>query len=135
MYQELDDTKAHVHRVLDSYDVLGGPSTFNVVWTSQKFHDQNPKIYAAFLVALQTADDLIKNHPKQAALLYIKGENSKLSPAFIKKILRDPENNFTEVPQNVMKYATFLHKTGMIANEPATWSDLFFPEIRSLPGS
>jgi NitT/TauT family transport system substrate-binding protein len=41
MYQELEDPRAH--RVLSSYDVLGGPHTFNVVWTTQRFHDANPK--------------------------------------------------------------------------------------------
>jgi NitT/TauT family transport system substrate-binding protein len=46
-YLELQDKAAH--RVLSSYDVLGGPHTFNVVWTTQKFHDDNPKVYAAFL--------------------------------------------------------------------------------------
>src|SRR6201999_3777534 len=30
MYQELADSR--VRKVLDSYDVLGGPHTFNVVW-------------------------------------------------------------------------------------------------------
>src|SRR5882672_4329227 len=39
--QELEDKR--VHRLLNSYDVLGGPATFNVVWTPKKFHDDNPK--------------------------------------------------------------------------------------------
>ncbi len=133
MYQELEDPR--VHRVLDSYDVLGGPSTFNVVWTSQKFHDDNPKTVAAFLAALKEADAFIEKDPKAAAEIYIKGENSKLSPAFIEKILRDPENHFTLAPQNTMKYALFMHKIGMIATAPAKWSDMFFPEAASLPGS
>ena len=46
MYQELEDKR--VHKVLDSYDVLGGPHTFNVVWTTRKFHDDNKQVEAAF---------------------------------------------------------------------------------------
>src|SRR6266436_1570797 len=38
-YQELEDKR--VHRLLSSYEVLGGPATFNVVWTQKKFHDDN----------------------------------------------------------------------------------------------
>ena len=44
-----------IHTVLNSYDVLGGPATFNVVWTTAKFHDENPKVYAAFVKALDEA--------------------------------------------------------------------------------
>src|SRR5262249_23110646 len=35
MYQELDDKR--VRKVVDSYDVLGGPHTFNAVWATAKF--------------------------------------------------------------------------------------------------
>ena len=52
-YQELDDQR--VRKVLDSYDVLGGPHTFNVVWASPSFHDENPKMVKAFVAALDEA--------------------------------------------------------------------------------
>src|SRR5262249_55069287 len=35
MYQELADKR--VRKILDSYDVLGGPHTFNSVWTTSRF--------------------------------------------------------------------------------------------------
>ncbi len=41
-----------VHRVLNSYDILGGKATFNLVWTTRAFHDANPKAYAAFLAGV-----------------------------------------------------------------------------------
>jgi sulfonate transport system substrate-binding protein len=133
MYQELQDPR--VHRVLNSYDVLGGPHTFNVVWTTERFHDANPKTYAAFLAALDQAMALIKSDPKRAAAIYIDEEKSKLAPDFVEKMLHDPENVFTATPQNVMKYATFMKKVGAIDAAPADWKELFFPEIQNLPGS
>jgi NitT/TauT family transport system substrate-binding protein len=133
MYQELDDPRAHL--VLNSYDVLGGPHTFNLVWTSARFHDANPKTYAAFLTALEQAMALIKSDPHRAAAIYIEEEQSKLAPAFVEKMLRDPENVFTTTPQGIMKYATFMRKVGTMGAAPATWKDLFFPEIHDLPGS
>ena len=45
-YQELQNP--NVHKVLSSYDVLGGQATFNVLYTTEKFHDENPKTYKAF---------------------------------------------------------------------------------------
>jgi NitT/TauT family transport system substrate-binding protein len=34
-----------------------------------------------------------------------------------------------------MVYAEFLHKIGRLKNKPASWKDLFFPEIHDLKGS
>ena len=132
-YQELADKR--MHRVLNSYDVLDGPHTFNVIWSTRKFHDENPRVYMAFLAALEQAMRLIKEDPAHAAAIYIEEEKSKLSPEFVEKMIRDPENAFTTVPQNVMKYADFMQKTGAIGVAPKLWSDLFFPEIRAGGGS
>jgi NitT/TauT family transport system substrate-binding protein len=132
-YQELEDKR--VHRVLNSYEVLGGPSTFNCVWTTTKFHDQNPKLYRAFVAALEDAMTFINGDKHAAAELWVNAEKSKLPVAFIEKIIKDPENVFTTVPQNVMKYAEFMHKTGAIKELPASWTDVFFPEIHGKSGS
>jgi NitT/TauT family transport system substrate-binding protein len=133
MYQELDD--ARVHRVLSSYEVLGGPSTFNLVWTTSKFHDQNPKLYRAFLAALEEAMAFISADKRGAAELWAGAEKSKLPLPFIEKIVKDPENSFTTTPQNIMKYAEFMLKVGSIKEKPASWKDMFFPEIHGKSGS
>src|SRR5438105_13150900 len=44
-----------LHKALNSHDVLGGPATFNVVWTTSKFRVENPRIYGAFVKALGQA--------------------------------------------------------------------------------
>ncbi|HEX2116910.1 MAG TPA: ABC transporter substrate-binding protein, partial [Alphaproteobacteria bacterium] len=132
-YQQLED--ARVKRVLNSYEVLGGPATFNTIWTTSAFRDKNPMTYKAFLAALEEAMGLINSNKKEIAMLWIKAENSKLPLDFVEKILNDPENVFTTTPQNVMKYAEFMHKVGSIKEKPATWRDMFFPEIHDKQGS
>ncbi len=133
MYQELEDPR--VHRVLSSYEVLGGPSTFNLVWTTTKFHDQNPRLYRAFVAALEEAMTSINGDKHAAAELWIAAEKSRLPLPFVEKILADPENVFTTTPQNVMKYAEFMHKVGSIKDRPGSWADVFFPEIHGKSGS
>src|SRR5712692_1908478 len=54
-YQEL--AKSGVRTVISSYDILGGPSTFNVVWSTSKFRDANPKAFAAFVAAFEEANN------------------------------------------------------------------------------
>lgn len=133
MYQELENPR--VHKVLSSYDVLGGPSTFNVVWSTKKFHDANPKVSQAFVRALEDAMTLIKEKPRQAAEIYIAEEKSNLPLEFVEKIIRDPENVFTTQPQNIMKYANFMQKNGTVKNKPSRWEDMFFDNIHGGSGS
>jgi NitT/TauT family transport system substrate-binding protein len=133
MYQELADPR--VHRVVNSFDVLGGPATFNVVWAAKKFHDANPLVNRAFLAALGDAVELIKTDPHRAAEIYLKAEPQKMSLEYVEQMLKDPENIFTMVPQNTMKYADFMARIGVMENRPQSWQDLFFPEIHDLPGS
>ena len=53
----------------------------------------------------------------------------------IYKILNDPEIEYTTTPKNVMKYVDFLHKVGTLKAKPASWKEMFFPEVHHLPGS
>jgi len=39
--------------VLNSYDIMGGPNTFLMVWTTSKFRSENPRTYKAVLNALR----------------------------------------------------------------------------------
>lgn len=132
-YQQLEDKR--IHKVLDSYEVLGGPHTFNCVWTTTKFYNENRKVVQAFLAALDQAMAFIKSDPAAAAALWVKAENSKLSPQDAEKIIRLPENEWTTTPKKIMDYADFMHRTGMIATKPAAWSEPFFDDAHKLPGS
>ncbi|HSE77602.1 MAG TPA: ABC transporter substrate-binding protein [Alphaproteobacteria bacterium] len=132
-YQQLEDQR--VRRVVSSYEVLGGPATFNLVWTTQKFHDENPRTYRAVLDALEEAMIFINSDRRRAAELWVKAENSRLPVQFVEKILKDPENVFTLTPNNVMKYVEFMSRVGSIKVKPDSWKDLFFPEVHEKLGS
>jgi len=132
-YQQLADPR--IHAVLNSYAVTGGPHTSYVVWSTGKFHDANPRSYAAFLAALEAAMKFIHDQPREAAAIYIAFEKSTLGVDFVEKIIRDPDNVFTTTPQNMMKFALFMERTGAIKEKPARWTDLFFPELHDRPGS
>jgi NitT/TauT family transport system substrate-binding protein len=41
-------------------------------------------------------------------------------------ILNDPTTKYTLQPENVMKYALFMHEIGSLKNRPAAIGDLFF---------
>jgi NitT/TauT family transport system substrate-binding protein len=133
-YQALAANK-NIHKVISSYDILGGPATFNVLYTTQKFHDENPKTYKAFYAALVEAAQIIRADKAKAADIFIRVQKSKLEPELVRKIVEDPENDFTVSPYRTFVYADELHKLGVIKNKAASWKDYFFEEAYAQPGS
>ncbi len=134
-FQGYELEKPGMHTLLNSYEVLGGPATFNLVWTSSKFRSENPKVYAAFLKALDEATAMINKDKGWAADAYLRISKDKATRAAILKILNDPEVVYTTTPQNILKYVNFMHKIGSIKVAPESWKDLFFPEAHNLAGS
>lgn len=133
MYQELRDPK--IHRVFSSYDVVGSPHTFNAIWTTSKFRQENPKVYAAFIAGLKEAIEKINADKLKYARVYKEVDKSKLDQAFIDEIIQKPEIQYTLTPQGTMEFASFLNKVGTVKTKPASWQDLFFPEAHTLAGS
>lgn len=132
-YQQ--ETAAGLNRALNSYSVLGGPATYSAAWTSKKFIEQNPKTARAILDAMDEATHIIKSDPRRAAELYIKADNSSLSPELVEAMIKDPENVFTTTPQNVMKFVNFMAETGTIKSAAKSWKDVFTPLIADRSGS
>ena len=133
-YQALAANK-NIHKLISSYDILGGPATFNVLYTTQKFHDENPKTYKAFYAALVEAAQIIKADKAKAADTFIRVQKSKLAPELVRRIVEDPENDFTVSPQRSFVYADELQKLGVIKNKATSWKDYFFEEAYVQGGS
>ena len=110
-YQQLK--RPGIRTVLSSYDVLGGPATFNVVWTTSKFRSENPKLYDAVVKALDEATAMINSDKKAAAEAYLRISKDKDTVADILAMLNDPAIVYTTTPQNVMKYVDFMAKVGV----------------------
>ena len=127
--------KPGITKVLNSTDVLGGPISFNVVATTSKFHNENPKLYGVFLKALEEATALINKDKRAAAEIYIKVTKDKSSVDDILKIINDPQIEYSLLPKNTMKMIDFMHTSGTIKVKPASWKDLFFPNMHGVAGS
>jgi NitT/TauT family transport system substrate-binding protein len=120
-----------IHRVWSSYRLLGGPATYNALWTTGEFRSRYPKTYRAVYLALREALDIIRKDPAYAADIYLQQSNSPLSPEFVTSVISNPEVSFTAAPQNVETLALFMYRTDAIRNAPAGWRDLFFDDLAS----
>ena len=132
-YMELKNPA--IHAVLDSYDVYGGPATLIVLYGTQKFVGENPKVTEAVVEAMGDAMDLINQDHRKAAEIYLRVTKEKTPLADMVAMLDNPKIAFHLQPSNTYPVAVFLHRIGRIGSQPASWKDLFFPSAHSLPGS
>lgn len=132
-YMALDHPGTKV--VLNSYDIMGGPNTFLMVWGTDKFRKANPKTYKAVLGALKEATAWINDNKHAAAQLYVEDSGGKSNVQEIEKMIRDPQIKYKLAPDRILPYAQFMYKVGSIKHDPKSWKDLFFPEIYDLAGS
>jgi NitT/TauT family transport system substrate-binding protein len=132
-YQEV--ARPGVRKILNNYEILGGPATFNVVWAQARFRDANPKTYAAFVAALEEATASINRDKRAAAEVYKRMSGTRESVDELLKMMEDPLVDYTLAPKSIMKTAEFMAKVGTIKDKPTSWKDLFFPNVYALPGS
>lgn len=132
--RELDDPATHM--VLNSYDVLGGPATLTMVWGTNKFREDNPKVFQAFYQALIEAHEYINADLKRAAELYLRvsGDTSSSVEA-IEEVIAGKDVVWSHIPNGTFKVAQFMHKAGLISRAPANWQDIYVPELHKESGS
>jgi NitT/TauT family transport system substrate-binding protein len=135
-FHQRETRDPRVRTVLDTDAIMGGATTFTMLSTTARFREQNPGAYAAVLAALEEANEIIRTDPRAAAEILFAAESAAgFSVEELVEVLADPAIRFTTAPENVEKYAAFMREIGSIANAPASWRDLFFPEIHGGPGS
>ncbi|HET8679321.1 MAG TPA: ABC transporter substrate-binding protein [bacterium] len=131
-FQYLELQITGIRKVLDSYQVLGGPHTFNLVWAMEDFPRRNPEVYQAFLRAVDEATAYLIDHRDDAARILAESENTQ--PGFMRALLRNPELQYTTTPHRLMQFAGFLKKTNQIKQAPASWKEFAFENMHRLPG-
>ena len=133
-FQEQELQNPNVHVVLNSYDLLG-PNSPTVLFATEKFRNDNPKTYRAFVEALADAADYIAKDKPGAADTYIRVTKAKIDRDALIKIISDPLFEFTITPKSTYPVADFMFRVGAIKNKPASWKDYFFDEPKLLQGS
>ncbi|WOI45696.1 ABC transporter substrate-binding protein [Acidovorax sp. BLS4] len=121
--------------VLNSYDVLGGPSSATVLYATEKFRRDSPKTYKAFLDGLDEAAKFITAHPEKAADIYLRVTGAKTDRDLLLKIIKNPEVQFKVKPENTLGMGQFLHRVGAIKNAPTTLQDYFFEDAHTAGGN
>ncbi|MDR1452201.1 MAG: ABC transporter substrate-binding protein [Helicobacteraceae bacterium] len=128
-YASLELENPKLHKVFSSYDYFGGAHTTNIVWTTEKFYNENPKLARSIVEALNEADEWIKKNPKEATKVYLASYGSKESPELIERILKQELAYQIKPLPNVTVFSDFLYETGATKHKAKDWKELFFDAV------
>jgi NitT/TauT family transport system substrate-binding protein len=124
-----------VHKVITGKEILGEEATGVILGATKKFVDANPAIAKVVIAAVEDAMAFIAKEPDKSADVYIKAQASKTPKAQVLPMLQDGSILYSATPTGVMKFATFMAKTGELKNVPKSWQNVFFPAIGDRKGS
>ncbi len=126
----------NIRTIQTTSDVMGGSTTFTMISTTERFQKANPKVFSAFLAALKESMQMIAADKKGAAAVLLASMGGKgWEIDELVAILDDKDIKYTTAPENVMKYAEFMNSIGTLKNKPASWKELFFPEMHDQQGN
>lgn len=119
-----------IRTIMTTDDVVGPGTTFTMLSTTSRYHEQHPVIFAAVLAALREAEAMIRSDLEHAADVLVAADGgADLSAAELVDVLRDPDIRFTTMPANIERYAEFMYEIGSIRHRPESQRDLFFSKL------
>src|SRR3954452_4044617 len=134
-FQQQQLEKPGIHTILNSFDIMDGPHTFTVAWTTARFREKNPVLYKALFAALKEATEIVDKDRQKAAGYWVEDVKSKLPLDKVTAVISGPQVRWTMAPENTMKFANFMASVGSIKEAPKAWKDMFFPEVHDLNGT
>jgi NitT/TauT family transport system substrate-binding protein len=133
-YANLELKNPRVHTVINSVTLFGN-ITLDVVFAPKRFVEANPKMIGAFLAAFDEACAFIADDPKGTAEIFARSLKTKMNPEDVLPLVQDADTRFSATPNGVMTFANFLASIGSIKQKPASWTDLFVPQLHGRKGS
>ncbi|MCP5157433.1 MAG: ABC transporter substrate-binding protein [Ectothiorhodospiraceae bacterium] len=133
-WQEVKSGK--VRTVLTSYDVLGGRHSTVAMYNTEKWKNENPKLYGCVASSFRKGIEWINADKKRAAGLFHSFTKSKLPLEMVEEMLTtDGEMDYSITPERTMEFAKFLHGVDAIKNLPESWKDFYWENNYDQAGS
>lgn len=133
-FLQLERQQPGIRKIVDSYETMGQPHTFNVLVVPAKFKEERPEVYRALVEAHAEALAWIAANPGEAADLMIRLGDQTDREELIRQIT-DPGVVWTEEPHGLLKFATFMKEAGFIDRAPADWKEVTWENLHGLNGN
>ncbi len=114
-------------QVLSGIDAFGGEFTFIVGVTTAQFHDQNQRVYQAYLKSLHQAMEFVRKNPKQTVALL--SAEYQIPEADLLKYLQAPGTDYRPEVKGIKQFAAFMKQNGYIGKVPQRASEIFWENV------
>lgn len=121
--------------IANSFTTLGGPHNLVLLFVTEKFTTENPKIYAALVGAIEDAMAFIKANPAETAEIFSAASKGATPPARVTEVLSRADVTYDPTPRGTMAFAAFMKKIGTLPVAPATWKDVYWENAHTRDGS
>jgi NitT/TauT family transport system substrate-binding protein len=133
---EQDEAKLPGAKVLiTSTEIMGGPVSNALYFGLAKFHDENPQVVKAFMIAARQAQDFIAAHPREACEMYAELSGDKTPVDELVKVIQAPGMLYNLTPVGMYATAEHMNITKVMKSLPKSWKDFMFPEAYDMPGN
>lgn len=134
-YLQMELKRPDIHVVTTSEEIVGRKPSNGTAYLHVRFYEANPKVTEALYNAMKDAIALINADPKKAAEAYLAVSNEKTPVQEIEAMITLPGTVWSVAPEGTVAIAGFLKRTGIIANAPSDWKELYLPFVWNEPGS
>ena len=131
-FQQLE--QKNIHTVLSSFDVLGPHTLYGGMDLGAVPQGQS-RTLRRIPRRGEGGDRDHRGRSERHRAKLDQRRQSKLPLEMVTKVVTGPGVEWTMTPAATMKFAKFMRRVGTIKREPASWKDMFFPEIGGLNGS
>ena len=123
------------HEIATSYDTLGGAHTLVLLFVTEKFKTENPKLYGVLAAAIDDAMAFIKSNPRETADIFSAASGGATPAAQVMEILARADVSYDSTPRGTMAFAGFMSKIGVLTETPTNWKDVYWENVHSRDGS
>lgn len=114
-------------KVLSGAEAFGGEFTFIVGVTTERFHDQNPLVYQAYIKSLHEAMEFVRENPKQTVSLL--SAEYRIPEVELLKYLQAPGTNYRPEIKGIKEFAAFMKRNGYISRIPQKASEIIWEKV------
>ena len=132
---EFDEQDKGAHKVLSSYELFGGPHTFNSVYMRQGFYSGNKDVADAIFKEIQRGIQLLRDNPDEAAQILSAESEGQNSAAQFKGYITHEGVEYTNTPHGFVKLGEFMKQIGLTSKAPGSVDEITFDQLHGMSGA
>jgi NitT/TauT family transport system substrate-binding protein len=121
-----------VKTVVDGEEVFGAKFSSLIVVASNDLYENNPKAYAALVMAIAEATEFIHENPEEAATIL--APSIGLNELVVLEYLTWPGMNYITTPLGLMGFSDFMLNAGFLTRTPGSICEIAFSNVLAAIG-